>query len=113
MSRGDISPLSPLSLLSVRRGSSDPHEGAARVRRGAGRRHPHGLQRFQLPALRPLLVRDQRREQPVIALPACQRDVSHRTTFFFGRVHCEDGGSVLPAGYVKQQRAFAFVYLFI
>lgn len=63
------------SLLAVRRGSSDPHKGAARVRRGAGRRHPHGLQRFQLPALRPLLVRDQQREQPVIALAGCQRDV--------------------------------------
>lgn len=52
----------PHPLLAVRRGSSDPHEEPPGVRRGAGRRHPHGLQRFQLPALRPLLVRDQRRE---------------------------------------------------
>lgn len=79
--------------LAVRRGSSDPHEGAARVRRGAGRRHPHGLQRFQLPALRPLLVRDQQREQPVIALAGCQRDISHQR---FCHVCCEDRGSVQP-----------------
>lgn len=109
-----ISLLSPLSSLpiSVRCGSSDPHEKPAGVRRGAGRRHPHGLQRFQLPALRPLLVRDQRRERACYRtcwLPA--RRFNTNLFFFFPPVWLErtEAASRLPVGvnvgYVKQPRS--------
>lgn len=118
MSRGDLSPLSSLSahpphpLLAVRRGSSDPHEEPPGVRRGAGRRRPDGLQRFQLPALRPLLVRDQRREWAryrTCWLPARR----FTPTFLF--VTCAartEAASRLPVGvnvgYVKQPRSLFF-----
>lgn len=102
----------PHPLPAVRRGSSDPHEEPPGVRRGAGRRHPHGLQRFQLPALRPLLVRDQRREWAryrTCWLPARR----FTPTFFF--VMCAartEAASRLPVGvnvgYVKQPRSLFF-----